>query len=231
MNVQNNKLNAINNNMLLKSITRDIDFGINKKPSLDGLNKINLGMVDKPFFNTDDIKLDLQNNLLGKNNINDIVQEQINNIKNDNVLNTKNVAKIVSMKYENNNGKVNGELVKTNLQNVGNNKVRVNQMVKNLPDNNEVIKTFEINLNDENNNIDDIEKNNLNLIIEDNNELIDLENKNEIYAPSDNKFRSIYNDMIQTMDTNKILTFGIIVTLLIIMVIYIFRCKCKMSKK
>ena len=231
MNVQNNKLNAINNNMLLKSITRDIDFGINKKPSLDGLNKINLGMVDKPFFNTDDIKLDLQNNLLGKNNINDIVQEQINNIKNDNVLNTKNVAKIVSMKYENNNGKVNGELVKTNLQNVGNNKVRVNQMVKNLPDNNEVIKTFEINLNDENNNIDDIEKNNLNLIIHDNNELINLENENEIYAPSDNKFRSIYNDMIQTMDTNKILTFGIIVTLLIIMVIYIFRCKCKMSKK
>lgn len=231
MNVQNNKLNAINNNMLLKSITRDIDFGINKKPSLDGLNKINLGMVDKPFFNTDDIKLDLQNNLLGKNNINDIVQEQINNIKNENVLNTNNVAKIVSMKYENNNGKVNGEVVKTNLQNVGNNKVRVNQMVKNLPDNNEVIKTFEINLNDENNNIDDIEKNNLNLIIEDNNELIDLENKNEIYAPSDNKFRSIYNDMIQTMDTNKILTFGILVTLLIIIVIYIFRCKCKMSKK
>ena len=36
---------------------------------MDGLKNINLGMVEKPFFNSDDIKLDINTNLLGKNNL------------------------------------------------------------------------------------------------------------------------------------------------------------------
>lgn len=225
MNVQNNKINAINNNMLLESISRDINYGINKKPDMDGLKNINLGMVEKPFFNSDDIKLDINTNLLGQNNLKDVVQEQINTIKNNNVFNSKNVANIVSMKYTNNNGKVNSELVKTNLENEGNNKVKVNQVRRNVPGEEEVVKSFTIDLDSDNelesNNT--IERNNNSHIVD----VVDVDEDREIMAPSDHKMSSSFNDVIKTMDSNKILTFGILAVLVIILVVYLVRCKCK----
>ena len=76
---------------------------------------------------------------------NDSLQNQIDNLKNT-ALHSNNVAQVVSMKYENNNGKVNGVIHKMAANSHDGKNYQVTEEVVSLPKNEKVIKTFTINI-------------------------------------------------------------------------------------
>ena len=96
MNVLNNKKSAINHHALQTSLDRDMAFALDRKPSLDGLKQIENTQLEKPFLNSN-LDLDIENNLLGKNGLNQIVENQINTAKQGS-LNSKTVGQVVRMK-------------------------------------------------------------------------------------------------------------------------------------
>lgn len=105
MNPLENKLMAMNKNELHTSINRNIMNSITDKPSLDALSQIYNTPIEKPFLESDN--LDTQVNLLGENH--NIVSNQFNKVKNE-VLNNRNVKKVVSMNVSTNNEELMNDL-------------------------------------------------------------------------------------------------------------------------
>ena len=170
---------SINSNVLQTSLQRDMNYALLKKPSLDGLSQIDLTPVEKPFLNMDNLKLSQPYNLVNniqngvRNKVNlanntstdselnparEILNQQVSNLKNQ-VLNSGNVAQVVEMRYQNNNGVENGLLKQINMNSLPNNKIQVQQKIRTFPQNgnmemeieNEgtIIKTFTIDSDDE----------------------------------------------------------------------------------
>ena len=208
MNVLNNKKSAINHQALQTSLDRDMAFALDRKPSLDGLKQIENTQVEKPFLNSN-LDLDIENNLLGKNGLNQIVENQINTAKQGS-LNSKTVGQVVRMKYQNNNG-VTGEMKKITLQQTDDN-IEVVEEVQELPITKPVV-------NQENDNQNDTqlesESENLKLEIENlktvsNSPALNL----EVRHPNNNLQRSL-QEMTSQIYSNKVLALGVIILILL----------------
>jgi hypothetical protein len=177
LNPQHNKNNAINSNMLHTTLQRDIEYALGNKPSLDGLAKIDLTPVEKPFLDMENLDLSRLNhrnhrnhnlkikngvknqvnsNILGNsleiNPAQQILNQQVSNLKNE-VLNTGNVAQVVEMKYQNYNGVENGLVKNTQINSLPNHKLELKQEVNKIPGTMKetVIKTYTLDLDDEEN--------------------------------------------------------------------------------
>ena len=146
MNVLDNSKKIIAQQKLHTALKKHLNHVANNKPSLDAFSKIDNSMVEKPFLDMENLSLDMASNqienMLAKNNV---IAQQIQNLKPE-VLQSHNVAQVVAMKYENNNGKVSGEIktVKANTEDGKN--IQVEEEVVSLPQNNKIIKSFTINL-------------------------------------------------------------------------------------
>ena len=157
MNLLSAKQQSINNNMLQTSLERDLQYALGKKPSLDGLSTIQNTPVDGPFLGVNNLKL-------GKDDIkvenivkqNGLVDGQIANLKNE-VLNSNNVANVVEMNYQNNNGVENGYIRRAQVNSLPNNSVnnngnmvKVQEEVVNIPTKETVVNSFIIDLDADN---------------------------------------------------------------------------------
>lgn len=142
MNVLENKKKAMSQQDLHTSIERHLNMAAQIKPSLDAFNQISKTELEKPFLEMENLSLGLVNTNLSDNNS---LQHQINNLKN-NALHSNNVAHVVAMKYENNNGKVNGIIHKMAANSHDGKNYQVKEEVVSVPKNEKVIKTFTINI-------------------------------------------------------------------------------------
>ena len=198
MNPLNNKLKAINNSVLQESLQRDINFGVGNKPDLDGLSNIGSSMLESPFSLEPNLNLQIEEE--------PIVGQHINNIKNNGALNTNTVSQVVSSNSIKNNEQVSGY----------NNSVTVIQVTETKQNLGEpkIIKSFTVNLSDNNNN-----NNN-------SNEYKGIKMVDPVaLSPSDNKLQSSFNDIINNTHTNKIMS------LLVIIIIIILICLVKRSSR
>lgn len=229
----NPKLKAMNKNSLHESMNRDINFALQKKPSLDGLSNIGNTQMEKPFLDMENMKLDISNNLMGNNNLNEIISQQVGNLRNE-VLQSNTVAKII-----NNNGNLQGEIHKIAINSNDRNNFNVKQESMNHKGEEKVIKSFTINLDDMDSNTawvstsptpsvtrDLVPQNNLNLRIQairdvkppsDNTKIVDVVPVIE----EDTKLKKSFNDIMNNVHSNKILTFGFLI--LVIVIIYLIR--------
>ena len=198
MNPLNNKLKAINNSVLQESLQRDINFGVGNKPDLDGLSNIGSSMLESPFSLEPNLNLQIEEE--------PIVRQHINNIKNNGALHTNTVSQVVSSNSIKNNEQVSGY----------NNSVTVIQVTETKQNLGEpkIIKSFTVNLSDNNNN-----NNN-------SNEYKGIKMVDPVaLSPSDNKLQSSFNDIINNTHTNKIMS------LLVIIIIIILICLVKRSSR
>ena len=196
MNHLNNKLKAINNSVLQESLQRDINFGVGNKPDLDGLSNIGSSMLESPFSLEPNLNLQIEEE--------PIVRQHINNIKNNGALHTNTVSQVVSSNSIKNNEHVSGY----------NNSVTVTQVTETKQNLGEpkIIKSFTVNLNDDNNN--------------NSNEYKGIKMVDPVaLSPSDNKLQSSFNDIINNTHTNKIMS------LLVIIMIIILICLVKRSSR
>ena len=198
MNHLNNKLKAINNSVLQESLQRDINFGVGNKPDLDGLSNIGSSMLESPFSLEPNLNLQIEEE--------PIVRQHINNIKNNGALHTNTVSQVVSSNSIKNNEQVSGY----------NNSVTVIQVTETKQNLGEpkIIKSFTVNLSDNNNN-----NNN-------SNEYKGIKMVDPVaLSPSDNKLQSSFKDIINNTHTNKIMS------VLVIIIIIILICLVKRSSR
>ena len=246
MNLLSAKQQSINNNMLQTSLERDLQYALGKKPSLDGLSTIQNTPVDGPFLGVNNLKL-------GKDDIkvenivkqNGLVDGQIANLKNE-VLNSNNVANVVEMNYQNNNGVENGYIRRAQVNSLPNNSlnnrenmVKVQEEVVNIPTKESVVNSFIIDL-DADNDIsltpsatwelntpaDSRDKNNDNLEVNNSGEEIyhgvkSVEPRNNNRFKDDNSWERSFREMLGKFRTNKI----ILVLFLVIILVVIFLMK------
>ena len=202
MNHLNNKLKAINNSVLQESLQRDINFGVGNKPDLDGLSNIGSSMLESPFSLEPNLNLQIEEE--------PIVRQHINNIKNNGALHTNTVSQVVSSNSIKNNEQVSGyNNSVTVIQK--NNMAQVTETKQNLGEP-KIIKSFTVNLNDDNNN--------------NSNEYKGIKMVDPVaLSPSDNKLQSSFNDIINNTHTNKIMS------VLVIIIIIILICLVKRSSR
>ena len=234
MNFMNHKLNNQNQNSLQESLSRDINYALQNKPSLDALNNINNTIVDKPFLDQGNLKLDISNNLLGKNNISQLVNQQMGNLKNE-VLQSNTVSQVVQMNYHKNN---NGNIEQLNIKSNDGKNFHVQHKKTKLPHPDDpIIKSFTISLND-------LQKGDLWETIEPPKPLLlNAGTQEEVYngvksvnvsgevekrEESNGKLERSFNDIMNNVKSNKILTFGFL--LLVIIIIYLIRNKKILGK-
>ena len=227
MNVLNQKLNSQNQNSLQESLSRDINYALQNKPSLDALNNINNTIVDKPFLDQENLKLDISNNLMGRNDISELVKNQMGNLRNE-VLQSNTVSQVIQMNYQNNNGNIIGNMEQLNIKSNDGKNFKVEHKKMRLPHPDDpIIKTFTISLND-------LKKGDLWEKIEPPKPLLLNSNtKDEVYngvksvdvieqkEEIPNKLERSFNDIMNNVKSNKILTFGFLV--LVVVIIYLVR--------
>lgn len=227
----NNKLHSMNHNMLQESLERDIGFALQKKPSLDGLSNIHNTIVEKPFMDAENVKLNIETNLVGNNNLNEIINGQINNLKN-NVLNTNTVNKVVEMNYQNKNGLVSGNINKMEIQSNDVNNLNVRQETQNLSDNKKVIKSFTIDLN-KNAEIEETKSVTKNIPKQNNGNNKGIISVDEVPSNKNKKVKKVskmkksFKDIMNNIQTNRALT---IVFLLLLIIVMCFLVKKKKGK-
>ena len=142
MNVLENKKKAMAQDALHTSLERQLNAAVNIKPSLDAFAQIGHTDLEKPFLEINNFRLsEINDNLVSNNNI----QNQIQTIQND-VFNSNNVAQIVAMKYNNSNGNVNGMIHSIQANSLDGKNYNVKEEVVSLPKNEKVIKSFTINI-------------------------------------------------------------------------------------
>lgn len=224
----NPKLKAMNLNSLEESMNRDINYALNNKPSLDGLSSIVQTEVEKPFMDMENLKLDISNNLEGRNNLNEIVSGQIGDLKNQ-VLQSNTVAQMV----QNNNGEIQGQIQKIEVNSNDGKNFNIKQEVQNLAPNKpqgeeKVIRSFTINLDDMENSGDWVDSSPEVSPNQIQNEKPKLNNQKIRDVPvleveEQNKLEKSFNDIMNNVHSNKILTFGFLI--LVIVLIYLIRNK------
>jgi hypothetical protein len=142
MNVLENKKKAMAQDALHTSLERQLNAAANIKPSLDAFAQIGHTDLEKPFLEMNNFRLsEMNDNLVSNNNI----QNQIQTIQND-VFNSNNVAQIVAMKYNNSNGNVNGMIHSIQANSLDGKNFNVKEEVISLPTKEKVIKSFTINI-------------------------------------------------------------------------------------